>query len=153
MKNFLIGTAALMAFAAPALGADLPARPYAKAPVYTAPQVVYNWTGFYIGGNVGYSWGRSSDTATLTNGVGTLLFTDIAAHNMDGIVGGGQAGYNWQIPNSKFESRRGRDHRARLPDPARQRFVDARLDQQLFTLHSLIDHLAIPVNLGERASI
>ena len=24
-----------------------------KAPAYTAPQLVYNWTGFYIGGHVG----------------------------------------------------------------------------------------------------
>ena len=28
-------------------------RTYTKAPAYTAPQVVYNWTGFYIGGHVG----------------------------------------------------------------------------------------------------
>jgi outer membrane immunogenic protein len=53
MKKLLIGTAALMAFAAPALAADLPARPYSKAPVYTAPQAVYSWTGFYIGGHIG----------------------------------------------------------------------------------------------------
>jgi outer membrane immunogenic protein len=43
----------MIAFAAPALAADLPARPYSKAPAYTAPQAVYNWTGFYIGGHIG----------------------------------------------------------------------------------------------------
>src|SRR5665213_1870079 len=53
MKKLLLGTAAMIAFAAPALAADLPARTYTKAPAYTAPQAVYNWTGFYIGGNVG----------------------------------------------------------------------------------------------------
>src|ERR1700686_570641 len=53
MKKFLLGGAALIAFAAPALAADIPARTYTKAPVYTAPQAVYNWTGFYIGGHVG----------------------------------------------------------------------------------------------------
>ena len=31
----------------------MPPRTYTKAPAYTAPQVVYNWTGFYIGGHVG----------------------------------------------------------------------------------------------------
>ena len=31
----------------------MPARTYTKAPVYTAPEAVYNWTGFYIGGNIG----------------------------------------------------------------------------------------------------
>jgi outer membrane immunogenic protein len=100
MKRLLTGIAAVASLlTSGAFAADL--APYTKAaPVYVAP--VYNWTGFYIGGNVGYSWGRSSDTATLTNGVGTLLFTDIAAHNMDGVVGGGQMGYNWQMSNWMF---------------------------------------------------
>lgn len=53
MKKFLLGAAALMAFVAPAAAADIAARPYAKAPVYTPPQAVYNWTGFYVGGHVG----------------------------------------------------------------------------------------------------
>ena len=53
MKRLLLGAAALVAFAAPAFAADIGARPYTKAPAYTAPQVVYNWTGFYVGGHVG----------------------------------------------------------------------------------------------------
>ena len=53
MKKILLGAAALAAMAAPAFAADMPARPYTKAPAYTAPAVVYNWTGFYIGGHVG----------------------------------------------------------------------------------------------------
>jgi outer membrane immunogenic protein len=98
MKRMLIGIAAAASLLSTgAFAADLAARPYSKAPVYVEP--VYNWTGFYIGGNVGYSWGRSRDTATLTNGAGTVLFTDTLSHNMDGVVGGGQAGYNWQTSN------------------------------------------------------
>jgi len=53
MKRVLLSAAAVLAFAAPAFAADIPARTYTKAPAYTAPQVVYNWTGFYIGGHVG----------------------------------------------------------------------------------------------------
>jgi outer membrane immunogenic protein len=53
MKRLLLGTAAIIAFAAPAFAADMPARTYTKAPAYTAPEVVYNWTGFYIGGHIG----------------------------------------------------------------------------------------------------
>ena len=53
MKRLLLGSAALFAFAAPALAADLPARPYTKAPVITPPQAIYNWTGFYVGGHLG----------------------------------------------------------------------------------------------------
>jgi outer membrane immunogenic protein len=98
MKRMLIGIAAAASLLSTgAFAADLAARPYSKAPVYVEP--VYNWTGFYIGGNVGYSWGRSRDTATLTTGAGTVLFTDTLSHNMDGVVGGGQIGYNWQTSN------------------------------------------------------
>jgi outer membrane immunogenic protein len=53
MKKLLFGAAACLVFAAPAFAADLRPRTYTKAPVYTAPEVVYNWTGFYIGGHVG----------------------------------------------------------------------------------------------------
>jgi outer membrane immunogenic protein len=53
MKKNLLGAVALVALAGPAFAADIPARPYTKAPAYTAPAVVYNWTGFYIGGHVG----------------------------------------------------------------------------------------------------
>jgi outer membrane immunogenic protein len=60
MKKLLLGAAAMIAFAAPALAADLPARPYTKAPAYTAPEVVYNWTGFYIGGNIGGAFAGNS---------------------------------------------------------------------------------------------
>ena len=56
MKKFLLGTVALIAFAAPAAAADLAARPYTKAP--PAPiALVYDWSGFYIGANGG--WGSS----------------------------------------------------------------------------------------------
>ena len=58
MKKFLLATVGVMALgmAVPASAADLAPRPYTKAP----PPVVtpiYDWTGFYIGGNGG--WGQS----------------------------------------------------------------------------------------------
>jgi outer membrane immunogenic protein len=61
MKKLLLATAAMIAFAGSASAADLQARPYTKAPAYTAPEAVYNWTGFYIGGHVGgaFSGGNS----------------------------------------------------------------------------------------------
>ena len=96
MKRMLIGISAVASLlATSALAADLPARTYTKAPVYVEP--VYNWTGFYIGGNIGYSWGRSSDTSALTNTPGTILFASTDKTNLNGVVGGGQIGYNWQM--------------------------------------------------------
>jgi outer membrane immunogenic protein len=97
MKKLAL-TVSIIAFSsAGAFAADLPAKVYTKAPPIVEP--VYDWTGFYIGGNVGYSWGRSSDTSSLTNGAGTFLFTSANKTNLDGVVGGGQIGYNWQIQN------------------------------------------------------
>jgi outer membrane immunogenic protein len=96
MKLIIAILAGLFATAS-ANAADLPARTYTKAPVMVDPG--YNWTGFYAGGNIGYSWGRSSDTSSFTNSAGTTLFTTTGSSNLDGLVGGGQIGYNWQTQN------------------------------------------------------
>jgi len=80
-----------------ASAADLGAQPYSKAPVFVEPG--YDWTGVYIGANVGFSWGRSTDTSTLNAGPGPALFTDTNRSKMDGVVGGAQMGYNWQMQN------------------------------------------------------
>lgn len=82
-----------------ASAADLAPRTYSKAPVYAEP--VYDWTGFYFGANVGYSRGRSGDTSDFNVG-GPSLFADTASSNMNGVMGGGQAGYNWQAQNWLF---------------------------------------------------
>jgi len=53
------------------------------------PAVIYDWTGFYLGGDVGAAWA----SATLSDG-----FTGGSISNsMTGFVAGGQLGYNWQI--------------------------------------------------------
>jgi outer membrane immunogenic protein len=73
-----------------ASAADLPV----KAPPMVAAPVPFSWTGFYVGGNVGYSWGRSSSDAILN---GLPIFS--SSVNVDGVIGGGQIGYNWQTGN------------------------------------------------------
>jgi outer membrane immunogenic protein len=89
MKNFLMGTVALIALGAsvPAMAADLAARPYTKAPAYV-PAPIYNWTGFYIGGHVGGAFNGS-------NGFGGT------SDNSDGrFLGGLQIGADYQFaPN------------------------------------------------------
>jgi outer membrane immunogenic protein len=97
MNRIFIGIAAIASLTTSALAADLAPRPYTKAPVYVDPG--YNWTGFYVGGNIGYSWGTSRDTSTVLSGAGALLFTGTDRSNLNGVVGGGQAGYNWQTQN------------------------------------------------------
>ena len=60
MKSILLGAVALLALAGSAAAADMQPRPYTKAPAYTPPQVIYNWTGFYIGGHVGGAFAGDS---------------------------------------------------------------------------------------------
>jgi outer membrane immunogenic protein len=81
---------ALLAASPAAFAADL-GRP---APPPLAP-IFYNWTGFYIGANIGGAWASGTLTDTLTG----ASFSG----NHSGVIGGGTAGYNWQIsPNFVF---------------------------------------------------
>jgi outer membrane immunogenic protein len=95
MTKGLIGrpwvAALLFAGTAPAFAADLPA----KAPTYKAPIAVpaYDWTGVYVGVNLGYSVGR--DPANLTEGI--FAASEAVGIQPAGVVGGVQAGYNWQF--------------------------------------------------------
>lgn len=74
--------------------ADLGTVPYEKTPAYIVP--TYDWSGGYIGVNLGYGLGRSSDTSGL-GAPGLSLFTDTVRSNMNGIIGGGQIGFNVQM--------------------------------------------------------
>src|SRR5215471_10604661 len=79
------GAAALLLLSSSAFAADLPIR---KAPP-PLPIPVYNWTGFYIGGNLGGAW----EDTTLTDSHFGVSFSN----NRSGFIGGGQIGYNWQV--------------------------------------------------------
>jgi outer membrane immunogenic protein len=94
MRNLAIGILAAAALSSSAFAADMAVKA-PPAPIDSG----YNWTGFYIGGNIGYSWGRSRDDSTFTNGAGTVLFASSGRSSLDGVVGGGQIGYNWQMQN------------------------------------------------------
>jgi outer membrane immunogenic protein len=96
MKHLLLATTALavVAIASAASAADLGTRApvYTKAPVY-AP--VSNWTGLYIGGNVGYGWGNGNTDAAFPTI--SSIPTGSVDSNGNGVIGGGQIGYNWQV--------------------------------------------------------
>ena len=94
MKKLGWAMLGLIALAMPATAADLPAR----MPVKALPIVpVWSWTGFYIGGNIGYSWGQSKTDATFTNAAtGAVLGTASDKFDLNGVIGGVQLGYNWQ---------------------------------------------------------
>jgi iron complex outermembrane recepter protein len=67
-----------------------------KAPIATA----WSWAGPYIGLNLGYSAGKSKTDAVFSDAtVGTPLFATGSTENLSGLIGGAQAGYNWQAGN------------------------------------------------------
>jgi outer membrane immunogenic protein len=73
----------LAATGSTALAADLQRPSYYAA---TAPVTAFGWTGAYLGGNIGYEWGATSNNPTRPSGV----------------AGGIQGGYNWQTGQLVF---------------------------------------------------
>jgi outer membrane immunogenic protein len=103
MKRILGGMVVAAALSGSAFAADLAPAPrmYTKAPVVAA--AVYDWTGFYVGGNIGYSWGSSASTLSLSDAAsGAVLNSASTKFDMNGVIGGGQIGYNWQKSNWVF---------------------------------------------------
>src|SRR5438132_356201 len=95
LKVFAMAAFAALAAVSSASAADMVVPAYTKGPPPLI--VVYNWTGFYIGGNAGYSWGRSrTDVNYFNNTTNLLLATGTSSFDMNGWVAGGQLGYNWQ---------------------------------------------------------
>ncbi|MDP3547060.1 MAG: porin family protein, partial [Phreatobacter sp.] len=86
MKKLLLAVVAAVTFGTGAQAADLgsPRMPIAAAVVAPA----FNWTGFYIGGQVGYGWAHQG---WLTPPALTVPWKS------NGIFGGLHVGYNQQI--------------------------------------------------------
>jgi outer membrane immunogenic protein len=88
MKRLALAFALTVGAAYAALAADLPTPGPVPPPIY-APTVVYNWTGFYIGGNLGLAWNGGSFADSIGNTFSlspTTLF-----------LGGAQVGFNYQF--------------------------------------------------------
>jgi outer membrane immunogenic protein len=72
----------------------------ATMPVHAAPPPPPTWTGFYVGLNAGYAWGKSDPSLILSPSsppFGLFPNTEPApALSPRGFIGGGQIGYNWQ---------------------------------------------------------
>jgi outer membrane immunogenic protein len=93
-EKFITGMAAA-AFAAASLSAQA-----ADMPIKPKPPETFNWGGCYLGGSLGYAWGRDFDTETVT-ATGLLSGsspTDSA--NANGVKLGGYLGCNWQMGGS-----------------------------------------------------
>ncbi len=91
IRKFAMATAVLMAASASALAADLPSR-RPPPPVFVPPPL-FTWTGIYIGGDIGYTWGTDN------HNVGGVLFNRASPN---GLIGGAHVGYNYQVNQFVF---------------------------------------------------
>ncbi len=83
MKKFSISAIAAVVFAALAMPQAQAADLYRGSAPYTVkapPMSIYSWAGPYVGGNLGYGWGDTTNNPT----------------EPSGFLGGVQAGYNFQ---------------------------------------------------------
>jgi outer membrane immunogenic protein len=92
MSRLLFALTAITAlFATPVLAADMPL----KAP----PILLFDWTGFYVGGNAGYSWGSSLNTTNVT-ALSTTYNYGVTHRGWEGSV---EIGYCYQgMPTRAF---------------------------------------------------
>lgn len=105
MNKASVAVLALIGFAGPVVSPVMAADITAPAPYRAAPvvPVLYNWTGFYVGGNAGGHWGRDRITSTTDAvGWGTAGAAEIDTNspaNLDtkGFIAGGQIGFNLQM--------------------------------------------------------
>jgi outer membrane immunogenic protein len=103
MRRQVLVLSALLA-SGTAYAADLPTR---KAPPpMMAVEPIYNWTGFYVGLNAGAIWGSGSTSVTGSPALLSLgpafVPSSFASSSSGAFVGGGQAGYNYQVGSGVF---------------------------------------------------
>jgi outer membrane immunogenic protein len=90
LRKLLLASAGALALAGSAVAADLPSR--APPPVYLPPVPIFTWTGIYVGGQIGYGWGKA-------NGSVGDYFGDYfsSSTTTNGVIGGAHVGYNLQL--------------------------------------------------------
>jgi outer membrane immunogenic protein len=91
-RQILLASVGAIAIAGSAFAADLPYR--GPPPVYLPPAPIFTWSGLYIGGQIGYAWGRD-DTDFSTLDPAAPFFT--IGTRPEGVIGGAHLGYNLQI--------------------------------------------------------
>jgi len=104
VKNSLLAGASLgvIAMATASHAADMGAQPVHRA----SPITPWSWTGFYVGANVGAVWGRNSVSDDLSSTAFWIAGGSSVPGTLDadstGVIGGLQAGYNWQYASVVF---------------------------------------------------
>jgi outer membrane immunogenic protein len=94
MKQLLFAAIGIVVFGASAACAADMGPPVYKAPYPVPPPPLYSWTGFYVGANGGFGGNNVNYSSTIAGVTGNTSL------NSSGFLGGGQAGFNWQVAPS-----------------------------------------------------
>jgi outer membrane immunogenic protein len=87
-----LACAGLIAATATLAGTAFAAEP---APTPPPPVPIFTWTGLYVGGQIGYAWGRDPVTwSGISND--DELAAGMFSQTPQGVIGGGHVGYNLQ---------------------------------------------------------
>ena len=92
LKRHLLASAGLLSLtvaSSAASAADITVLP-------RAPVAIWSWSGLYIGGHVGYGWGRDPFTDFIFGGKAPASGITLSGINSKGSVWGFHAGANWQ---------------------------------------------------------
>jgi opacity protein-like surface antigen len=96
IRRLILALGVLAVTAVGAIAADLPR----KAPAYTPPPPVFNWTGFYVGGGLGLRSTETDWNTTSLEAFGNPVA--LSGANSEPLNGtafrySGYLGYNWQF--------------------------------------------------------
>ncbi len=97
MKKVLLASVAILILAAtPSVAADIRVPAYRPPPPLPAVYV-FNWTGCYVGGNLGGLWVEKDITILPSFGPGNPFLGQSFSVNASSVTGGLQAGCNYQF--------------------------------------------------------
>jgi outer membrane immunogenic protein len=135
-----------------ASAADLPARTYTKAPVMT-PFVAYNWTGCYIGGNVGGGWARTNqEQVGKVTGVVFNPPANFGSSQGSNVIGGAQIGCDYQFAGNWVVGVQGMFDFGNINSqhtlPAFPAFYSTDRTKDVFTATGRVGYLFTPATLG-----
>jgi len=153
MKKIAIGILAAVAMTGSAVAADMAPR-YTKAPP-PAPVVVYNWTGCYIGGNLGGGWERTRQDRTgqlSAAGVFTAFPADYGSSTGSAFIGGAQIGCDYQFASNWVVGIQGMYDYGRISSghviPAFPAFNSNARVKDMWTVTGRVGYLFVPQLLG-----
>jgi outer membrane immunogenic protein len=149
MKKFTLGMFAAVAMTGSAFAADMAPR-YTKAPP-PLPVVVYNWTGCYIGGNVGGGWHKIDQTGVSPVG-GAAFVPPLALGSSEGsqVIGGAQIGCDYQFAGNWVVGVQGMfdfgniNSSDNFPDPRVNTFFQQTRTRDIFTGTARVGYLFAP---------